>query len=374
VVGLAEIVRGEGPQYLKTHFTTPEQRKAIHDIACCKTAEMGTVKERCDRCQIDYWLYCSCRNRHCPLCGGERRRKWVDVRRQEILPVPYLQVVFTVPAALNVLAWYCPRQLYDIVIHAAGQAVTEVGWSELNAQLGCQTHLQTWTQSMAFDLHTHGVVPCGGLSEDGKRWVSLEPDHFPVKTLSNRFRSIVCEAVRAAAEQGDLDRLPDSVSVERLLWRVSRRQWKIYAEPPFQGPERLLAYLSRVAITNDRIESYENGQVTFRGRDSQLYTLDAQEFLRRLLMHIVPKRFVRVRSYGFLANRNHRKNLQQVRQLIGQTRYAEPSSEPLRARRLCPPCFEVVGSGPMPPYAPSPKAASQLAFPLRAPPIPSVAA
>ena len=374
MVGLDEIVRGEGPRYLKTHFTTPEQRKAIHDIACCGTAEMGTVKERCDQCQIDYWLYCSCRNRHCAFCGGKRRWKWVEARRLEILPVPYLQVVFTVPAALNELAWYCPRELYDIVIRAAGQAVIDVGWSELNVQLGCQTHLQTWTQSMAFDLHTHGVVPCGGFSEDGKRWVSFEPHDLPVKSLANRFRSLVCEAIRAAAEQGHLARLPDSVSVERLLRRVSKRRWKIYAEPPFEGPERLLAYLSRVAITNDRIESYENGQVTFRGRDCRLYTLDAQEFLRRLLMHITPKRFVRIRSHGFLANRNHKKNLQQARQLIGQTQHEEPSSEPFRARRLCPPCFDAVGSGPRPPYAPSPKAASQLAFTLRAPPISSVAA
>jgi len=385
VVEVADIVRGEAKQYLETRFTTAVQRKAMHDIACCGTEAMGTVTERCEQCGAEYRLFCSCRNRSCPLCGGEARQKWLEARRQEILPVGYLQIVFTTPAELNVLAVYCPEAFYDAVIRAAGQAVIDVGWSELHAQLGCLAQLQTWGQSMARHPHAHCVVPCGGFSEDGSRWVSFEPDDLPLKTLSRRFRSLVCKGIRAAAGQGKLNRLPDRVSVEQLLARVTACKWKVYAKPPFGGVETLLGYLSRytyrVAITNDRIDSYENHQVTFRYRDShhgneeKLYTLEGQEFLRRFLMHVPPKGFVRIRSYGFLGNRGRKTNLERARQLIGQPQQTAPSSEPFQPLRLCPACYAARRNGErMPHFAPAPELASQLTFPLRSPPVYPVAA
>jgi hypothetical protein len=355
----------------------------MHDIACCGTAAMGIVAQRCEHCEAEYWLYCSCRNRSCPSCGGKARQKWLEAHRQEILPVEYLQVVFTAPAELNVLAWYCPEAVYDAVIRAGAQSVIEVGRSKLHVQLGCQAHLQTWAQSLAFHLHTHCVVPCGGFSEDGSGWVSFEPSDLPRKALRNRFRSLLCEGIRAAAEQGKLAGLPATISVEHLLAIVKNRKWRVYAERPFGGVEKLLAYLARytyrVAITNDRIESYEDHQVTFRWRnyrrnEEKPLTLDGVEFVRRFLRHVPPKRFVRIRSYGFLGNRNHRTNLERARQLIGKAQPTAPSPEPFRSLRLCPACFSTSGKAPRPPFAPAPYAVSQLPFTLRPPPIYPVAA
>lgn len=382
MVTVADIVRREGQAYLERWFATPVQRKAMHDIVCCRTAAMGIVAQWCEQCEAEYWLYRSCGNRSCPLCGEEARREWLEARQQEILPVEYLQVVFTPPSELNVLARYRPEAIYDAVIRAAGQAVIEVGWSKLHAQLGCQAHLQTWAQSMAFHLHTHCVVPCGGFSEDESQWVSFQPRDLPRKALRSRFRSLVCEGIRAAAAQGKLAGLPGTVSVEQFLAMLKNRKWRVYAKRPFGGVQKLLAYLARytyrVAITNDRIEAYEDDQVTFRCRsyrrnEEKPLTLDGVEFVRRFLRHVPPKGFMRIRSYGFLGNHNRKTNLERARRLLGQ---AEPIClpEPFRPLRLCPPCFDRMGTGRRPPFAPAPELAPQLPFNLRPPPIRSVAA
>lgn len=383
MVSVADIVRGESTRYFESHFATPDQCKAMHDIVCCRTAAMGTSAHTCEDCEAQYWLYRSCRNRSCPLCGGDKRAKWLEARRQEVLPVEYLQVVFTTPAEFNILARYCPRAFYDALIRAAGQAVIDVGWSELNVQLGCLSQLHTWAQSMAQHLHAHCVVPCGGFSEDGERWVSFGPDDLPAKTLLNRFQLLLCKGIRTAAKQGRLKRLPDTVSVEQLLATALTRQWKVYTKPPFGGVGQLLEYLSRytyrVAITDDRIVSYENHQVTFRWRDyrhgnrERLITLDGVEFLRRFLMHVPPKGFVRIRSYGFLGNRKRKTKLERARQLIAKVQPMASSPEPFRLLRLCPACFARRGYGRPPHYAPAPDVASQLPFNPRPPPIRSAA-
>lgn len=383
MVTVADIVRGERARYFESYFATPDQCKAMHDIVCCRTAAMGTSAHTCEDCEAQYWLYRSCRNRSCPLCGGDKRAKWLEARRQEVLPVEYSQVVFTTPAELNILARYCPRAFYDALIRAAGQAVIDVGWSELNMQLGCLSQLHTWAQSMAQHLHAHCVVPCGGFSEDGQRWVSFKPDDLPVKTLLNRFQLLLCKGIRTAAKQGRLKRLPDTVSVEQLLATAMARKWRVYAKPPFGGVGQLLEYLSRytyrVAITDDRIVSYENHQVTFRWRDyrhgnqEKLITLDGMEFLRRFLMHVPPKGFMRIRSYGFLGNRKHKTKLERARQLIAKVQPMASSPEPFRLLSLCPACFARRGYGRTPHYAPAPDVASQLPFNLRPPPIRSAA-
>jgi len=230
------------------------------------------------------------------------------------------------------------------------------------------------------------VVPCGGFSEDKSRWVPFGADELPTKTLSNRFRSLLCKFIRGAAQKGKLERLPETVSVEQLLATVGVRRWRVYAEPPFGGPEKLLEYLSRytyrVAITNDRIHSYDNDQVTFRcrrGNEQKLFTLDAQKFLRRLLMHVLPKGFVRNRSYGFLGNRDRKENIEEARRLIEQAsaeaRRTVPSpQESFRPLRLCPECYARRPRGPRPHYAPSPQDAFQLVFNPRPPPIYPIAA
>lgn len=379
---LADIVRGESAQYLQTHFTTPVQRKALRDIAQCRTAALGTTPVICDDCGREYRLFCSCRNRSCPLCQGEARAKWLEGRKQELLPVRYLQIVFTVPRELKVLAFHCAKRFYDMVMRSAGQAVIDVGWSELHLQLGCQAQLHTWEQKMTMHLHVHCAVPAGGLSEDGTRWVSFEPAELPVETLSKRFRALLSQALKQAARKGEFVGLPPTVQVEQLLATAKTWRWKVYAQPPFGGPEKLLEYLSRymyrVAITNDRIESYENHQVTFRCRRSErskeetLYTLEGQEFLRRFLMHVPPKGFVRVRSYGFLGNRNRKQNIDRARQLIGHAN-TPPSRERFKPLRLCPECANKRGTRTSH-FAPPPEVEPRFDLLLRPPPCEPVAA
>lgn len=378
---LADIVRGEEARYLQSRFATVDQRNAMRDISRCRTAAMGSVAVPCDQCHLEYRLFRSCRNRSCPQCQNETRAKWLEARRKEILPVPYSHVVFSTPAELNVLARYCPEPFYEAVIRAAGQAVIDVGRSKFRARLGCQVHLQTWGQNMAFHVHAHCVVACGGFSEDGSRWISFDPGDLPEKALSRRFFARLWQGLRSAGHQGKLDRLPSTISVERLLATAMTRQPRVHAKPPFGGVEKLLEYLARyvyrIAITNDRIEAYENHQVTFRwrdyrhGGDEKPCTLDGQEFLRRFLMHVPPRGFVRIRSYGFMGNRNRKRNIERARQLIGKAGTLQ-TRDAFKPRRLCPACsgrdertLHVV---------PRSDVAAQFELSLRSPPIQPVAA
>jgi hypothetical protein len=228
---------------------------------------------------------------------------------------------------------------------------------------------------MAFHPHAHCVVPCGGVSEDGSRWISFEPRDLPSEGLSRRFGALLRKGIQAAARRGELDRLPETVSVEQLLASLNTRECSVYAKPPHGGPEKLLEYLARyvyrVAITNDRIESYENHQVTFlcrnRRNEQRRCTLGGQEFLRRFLMHVPPRRFVRIRSYGFLGNRSRKQNIERARQLIGKA--ATPRQhESFNPLRLCPAC-----SGRVLHFAP-PEVTPQYDLLLRPPPTQPIAA
>ena len=346
---LGEIMRGEGPRYLESRRVPPVQRKAVYDIAECRTAAMGAVLNTCEDCSVEYWHYRSCRNRSCPLCQGAARANWLAARAEELLPIAYLHAVFNVPSEFNVLARYCPKALYEAVIRSVGQAIIDTGWSELHARLGCLIQLQTWTQSLAYLLHAHCVIPCGGFSEDGSRWITFQPHDLPAGALAARFRTLLGKAIRTAAQEGKFQRLPKAISVDQILEVAEGREWRVYAEPPFGGPEQMLAYLAqytnRVAITNDRIESYENHQVTLRGRRSrhgqvQSFRLEGPEFVQRYLWHVPPRGFVRIRSYGFMANRNRKRNLERARRLIGQTA-APCRRERVRPMRLCPACYEI---------------------------------
>lgn len=376
MVDVGTIVRGEGARYVQTRFTTSDQCRALGDIARCRTKEMGSVEIPCEQCGVEYRLFRSCRNRSCPLCQGEARASWLAARKAEILPGQYLQVVFNVPSEFNDLAQYCPRPIYDAIIRAAGQAVIDVGRRELHARLGCQVQLHTWSRTMARHLHAHCVVPCGGFSEDGSRWISFEPDQLRAEALMKRFRTLLCRNVQAAARKGKFDRLPEWVSVDQVLATVTNRKWNIYARPPFGGPEKLLEYLAqsmyRVAISNDRILSYENHQVTYEWPDyrggskvTKPRTVDGQEFLRRFLMHVPPKGFVRIRSFGFLGNRNRKRNLERARQLIGEGD-TPAVREPFRPLRLCPACCERAARRSH--FAPPPEVSEQIDLPLRSPP------
>jgi len=351
---LAAIVRAKGGAYLAAHASTPPQRKAMRAIADCRSAALGGHRDRCDACGFEHVFWNSCRNRHCPGCGAHAREGWLEARREELLDVPYFHVVFTIPEILNPIALYAPEVAYAILLRAAGQALLDVGASRLRERLGLLAILHTWGQTLAFHPHVHCVVPGGGFSLDGLRWVGVRKVSFflAVKVLSRRFRTLVTHAIREAYADGSLV-LPaaivsDKTALDLLLARSWKTDWHAYVKPPFGGPEHVLGYLAaythRIAISNQRILEFDGERVTFSWRDyadgnaKKTMTLDVAEFLRRFLMHVVPPGFVRIRYYGFMANRARAANIEKARDLIGSRR--RPRSRPPVAIPLCPQCHQ----------------------------------
>ncbi len=270
--------------------------------------------------------------------------------------MPYFHVVFTVPEELNVLALHAPRLFYDLLFRAVGTTLTDIARSRLHAQIGALSVLHTWGQTLTLHPHIHCVVPGGGFSLDAKRWIGVRKPTFflPVRVLSRRFRTLLCCSLREAFRAGTLKVpvtvLPDSVALDRLLARASTKQWVVYAKAPFGGPAHVLAYLAnythRIAISNSRIVSFDGKQVTFRYRDyangnaQKTMRLSADEFLRRFLLHVVPRRFVRIRYYGFMANRVRTYNLARARELIGVKPVALPQRDLRPDEHRCPSCGE----------------------------------
>lgn len=346
---LGAIARAIGGRFLRVRKTTPFQRRALRAIQRCRTAEMGSVQAVCERCRREHLVFRSCRSRSCPRCQSQARTAWLEARERELLPVPYFHVVFTVPAALNEIALYCPEVFYAALMRAAGNALLDVGRSKLKAELGCMAVLHTWGQNLSLHPHVHCVVPGGGFSPDRTRWVALRNGFFllPVKVLSRRFRTLLTQALYAAVRERKLERLPESANAMRLISTAGAQQWVVYAKRPFGGPEQVLEYLSaythRIAISNSRILSFDGEHVTFRWRDyadanrMKESTIDAMEFLRRFLMHVLPDRFVRIRYFGVLGNRNRMKRIEHARGLLGCTRVLvfKSKSKPLLLCRSC---------------------------------------
>ena len=350
MVTLGQNMRAVGDAFLQTRRTTPFQRKALRSIQRCRTALMGSVYSVCDNCGAEHLVFRSCRNRHCPSCQTNARHKWLDARERELLPVPYFHVVLTVPEILNDLALYCPEVFYAALLRAAGNTVLDVGRSKLKALLGCLTILHTWGQNLSLHPHVHCVVPGGGFSLDGKRWVTLRNPTYllPLKVVRRRFRTLLCSYLRDAERKGKFDRLPKTVLPHAAIEGAWAQEWITYVKRPFGGPRQVLRYLARythrVAISNSRIVSFDGDKVIFRWRDyadsnrSKLMILDAAEFVRRFLMHVLPPRFVKIRYFGFLGNRRRTEAIALARTLLGAV------AEPLRDERikpavLCPACF-----------------------------------
>jgi hypothetical protein len=342
---LGAIVRACGPSYLQSRRTTVAQRKALRAIGACRTPALGGQRQQCDRCGFEHIQWHSCRSRSCPRCQGAARIEWVEARRQELLPVPYFHVVFTVPEEFNGLARCAPRVFYDLLFRAAARTLADVAESRLHVQLGVLCVLHTWSQTLVLHPHIHCVVPGGGLSFDKKRWITIRKRTFflPVRVLSRRFRTLLCSMLR----QADLPPSVDRGALRVLLAAVERREWVVYAKPPFGGPTQVLAYLANythsIAISNRRIVHFDGELVTFRYRDSRsdnthrLMTLDANEFVRRFLLHVVPKGFVRIRYYGFLANRRRAASIALARELIGNP-ISLPEPRIVVASQRCPHC------------------------------------
>jgi hypothetical protein len=322
------------------HVLNAEQRKAFAAIRDCRTAALGghvEYVEQCDTCGHLAISYNSCRNRHCPKCQAMARAKWLAARQTELLPVPYFHVVFTLPRDIGGLALQNAREIYNILFRAASETLVTIAADakRLGAGVGFLAVLHTWGQSLHAHPHLHCVVPGGGISPDGKRWVSCRRSSFllPKQVLSSRFRNVFLTYLTNAYQEGKLKFHGEMVSAgkpaafEALCRRAERIKWVVYVKPPFGGPEQVLKYLARythrVAISNSRILSVEGGNVTFlwkdyaHGNKTKAMTLDAVEFIRRFLLHVLPAGFVRIRQFGFLANRARREKLARCRAMLG---------------------------------------------------------
>jgi len=337
---VANIFRRHGAEYRKLNGTTMSsgQQRVMRAIELCRSAALGGHKDRCDRCGHERYSYDSCRNRHCPKCQCLAKAKWLEDRQAELLPVEYFHVVFTVPEKIAAVALQNKRVVYGILFRAASETLRTIAADpkHLGAKIGFMAVLHSWGQNLLFHPHLHCVVLGGGMSGDGCRWISCRPGFFlPVRVLSRLFRGKFLAYLKEAFKQKKLRfggkhiRLADSVIFRDFLRDVRKEEWVVYSKPPFGGPSKVLDYLGRythrVAISNNRLVRLKEGKVTFRwkdyrrGRRTRLMTLDANEFIRRFLSHVLPRGFMRLRHYGLLSNRDRAQKLALCRKLITQT-------------------------------------------------------
>jgi hypothetical protein len=335
---LADIVRTHQEEFMARWgpVLSRQQRRALRDIRDCRTAVLGGHLHECDRCGHRVILYNSCRNRHCPKCQATARARWLAQRQTEVLPVPYFHVVFTLPQQIGKLALQNPKPIYNILFRAASQTLLETASDPrlLGASIGFLAVLHTWGQNLHLHPHLHCVVPGGGLSPDGSRWIACRKSSFflPVRVLSRRFRQKFLHQLEQAFRQGtlrlsgELRPLAEPDAFRALCEKASATEWVVHVKPPFGGPQRVLKYLARythrVAISNHRLLSLENGRVSFAWKDyadrsrTKTMTLDAVEFLRRFLLHVLPSGMVRIRQFGFLGNRVRKEKLALCRTLL----------------------------------------------------------
>ncbi len=333
-IELADIFRASGDNFLNTHNLCSDQLKAFHAIENCRTATLGGHTDQCDNCGYTKQSYNSCRNRHCPKCQFTKKLQWVDKLSANLPPVRHFHVVFTVPDCLNAMFYLNQGKAYDLLFKAAGQALLQCAANPnlLGAQAGAVGVLHTWGQTLAYHPHIHMIVPAGGLSQDQMEWVPSPKKFFvPVKLLSGVFRGILCRLLETAVGKGEM-LLPDNtVDFATLKALCYQKNWVVYCQKPFTGPEGIIRYLGnythRVAISNHRMEAFENDKVTFSYKDYKVgamqksMTLDVNEFIRRFLQHILPSGFYKIRYFGLLALCNIQSKLQTCFDLIENSSY-----------------------------------------------------
>ena len=359
---VADIFRAAGQAYRDAHAgqLSLQQLKVMAAIEQCRTAALGGHVDACDECGFVRIAYNSCRNRHCPKCQGAAARTWLAEREADLLPVGYFHVVFTLPAEIAAIAFYNKAIVYDLLFRAASDTMLTIAADRkhLGARIGITAVLHTWGSAMTHHPHIHMIVPGGGISLDGQRWVSSRPAFLlPVRVLGKLFRRLFLTRLNALHEAGrlrffgDLLGLGDRRAFLRYLAPVRKKKWVVYAKAPFAGPEAVLAYLSRythrVAISNRRLIALDETGVTFRYKDyrrdgaerHRSMTLCTDEFIRRFLLHILPKGFHRIRHYGLLASAGRKANLARARELLAAPppAEAEPSEAP-DPRPSCPCC------------------------------------
>ncbi len=344
---MARILQAHGGDHLEEHAAhlSFEQKKAVADIIACRTAEMGghCERRRCDCCGHETIAYNSCGNRACPRCGALAKTRWLAKRREELLPVQYFHVVFTLPKQIEQAALQHRRVLCDLLFKTAAKTLLAVAADprHLGARIGFTSILHTWGSTLLHHPHIHMIVPGGGISLDGERWIGCRKGFFlPVRVLSRLFRRLFLEALEKAHVEkqlrwtGRLEKLAHWPAFRKWLRTHRRMEWVVYAKPPFGGPEKTLDYLARythrTAVSDHRLIGMKDGKVSFRYKDyarrgeQRVMTLDAQEFIRRFLMHVPAKGFVRIRHYGLFVNRFRAENIKRCRVLLNA-----PDPEPV---------------------------------------------
>jgi len=382
---VADIFRDHGPAWRKANagHVSLDQLKVMSAIESCRTAALGGHVVRCEDCAYTSIAYNSCRNRHCPKCQGAAAKEWLADREADLLPVPYYHVVFTLPAAIADIAYQNKAVICDLLFKVSAETMLTIAADpkRLGARIGITSVLHTWGSALTHHPHVHMIVPGGGISLDGERWVACRKGFFlPVRVLSHLFRRLFLEKLVAAHQAGRLSffgdhiHLADAQSFAAYLAPLRKAEWVVYAKRPFGGPEAVLAYLSRythrVAIANSRLIACDRTGVTFRwkdyraeGRDRQkVMTLTTVEFIRRFLIHVLPQGFHRIRHYGLLASGTCADNIARARELLA---VAKPEGEPTAAavdpgKPTCPCCggrmiiIEVFERGSTPRHRPTP--------------------
>jgi hypothetical protein len=381
---IADIFRDHGPAWRRAHagHVSLEQLKVMSAIENCRTATLGGHVARCEDCAYTTIAYNSCRNRHCPKCQGAAAKEWLAAREADLLPVPYYHVVFTLPAPIADIAYQNKAVIYDLLFKVSAETLTTIAADpkHLGARVGITSVLHTWGSAMTHHPHAHMIVPGGGISLDGERWVACRPGFFlPVRVLSRLFRRLFLERLLAAHQAnrlkffGDHAALADAQAFSTYLAPLRRAEWVVYAKRPFGGPQAVLAYLSRythrVAIANSRLIACDRTSVAFRwkdyraeGRDRhKVMTLATAEFIRRFLIHVLPHGFHRIRHYGLLASGTRAGNIARARELLAVSNsQAEPTGAAVDpGKPTCPCCggrmiiIEVFERGATPRHRPT---------------------
>jgi Putative transposase/Transposase zinc-binding domain len=361
---VADVFRRHGDAYRRAHEDRlgRVERRVMSAIELCRTAALGGHTEACAECGFVRCAYNSCRNRHCPKCQGVAAKEWLAARAADLLPVAYYHLVFTLPAPIADIAYHNKAVIYDLLFRASAEAVLTIAADRkhLGARVGITAVLHTWGSAMTHHPHVHMIVPGGGISLDGKRWVSCRPGFFlPVRVLSRLFRRLFLTALTAAhasgrlAFFGDHARLASARAFAAHLMPLRKAEWVVYAKRPFGGPEAVLAYLSRythrVAIANSRLIAIDGDAVTFRWKDYRIdgpdrykvMRLQAGEFIRRFLIHVLPSGFHRIRHYGLFAGGSRAENIARVRELLSapaQQNDADDAADADQPHTLSHPC------------------------------------
>jgi len=381
---VADIFRGYGPAWRQANagHVSLEQLKVMSAIESCRTAALGGHVARCEDCAYTTIAYNSCRNRHCPKCQGAAAKEWLAAREADLLPVPYYHMVFTLPAPIADIAYQNKAVVYDLLFKVSAETMVTIAADprHLGARIGITSVLHSWGSALTHHPHVHMIVPGGGISPDGQHWVSCRPGFFlPVRVLSRLFRQLFLKALAAAHAAGRLNffgdhaHLADAQSFSTFLAPLCKTEWVVYSKRPFGGPEAVLAYLSRythrVAITNSRLISVDDAGVTFKWKDyrakqrerQKTMTLAVDEFIRRFLIHVLPKGLHRIRHYGLFAKGSCADNIARARELLA---ISKPEGQPIAAaadqsKPVCPCCggrliiIEVFKRGATPRHRPT---------------------